>query len=65
MVPRSHSRATTSEVRIAPMTRHDNSHRTGDNTVLAYRLRFKPVAGLYINKRFKSLPVILRLLHLL
>ena len=32
--------------------------------MLAYRRRVKPVAGLYINKRFKSLPVVLRSLHL-
>ncbi len=40
--------------------RHDDGHRTGDNEVLANRRRVKPVAGLYINKRFKSLPVVLR-----
>ena len=32
--------------------------------MLANRRRVKPVAGLYINKRFKSLPVVLRSLHL-
>ena len=32
--------------------------------LLANRRRVKPVAGLYINKRFKSLPVVLRSLHL-
>ena len=55
MVPRSHSRAITSE-RNGADHRHDDGDGAGNDVVPADGRRVEPVAHLYVNQRFVAVP---------